>query len=77
MDFADLPCPPTHIAKVFDPSVPYHPILVPPLTFGWGYVNGTERVRTLCELAGIRDPPVFARRVGEISGPKDGGDLFV
>ncbi|KAL8856108.1 MAG: hypothetical protein Q9178_007233 [Gyalolechia marmorata] len=76
MDFADLPCPPTHIAKVFDPTVPYYPILVPPLYYRWGYDNGSDKVEGSCALAGVRDPPVFARRVGAISGPKDGGDTI-
>ena len=76
MDFEDLPCPPSDIAKVYNSGAHYFPILsstfgakwsVPPGADGW-----VESVPA-CENAAIRDPPVYARHVGMISGREDGG----
>ncbi|KAL8670072.1 MAG: hypothetical protein Q9168_005367 [Polycauliona sp. 1 TL-2023] len=75
LDFADLPCPPSDIAQVFDPKIPYSPILSPILLFDYRTLEGDhEDTRALCQAAAVRDPPVRARRVDHISGPNDGGD---
>ena len=77
MDFADLPCPPSDVAKVYNQKAPYFPVLVS--TFGaiWREFtpisDGLFLDNPPIEIAAIRDPPVHAHRVGKISGPKDGG----
>ncbi|KAL8895053.1 MAG: hypothetical protein Q9192_003877 [Flavoplaca navasiana] len=77
MDFADLPCPPSGVADVYKPGAPYYPILLPPFKHGFGKTeDGQYKLHGWCEIAGIRDPPVHAQRVGRIPGPKDGGDTF-
>ena len=77
MDFADLPCPPSAVANVYEPGAPYYPILLPPFNYGFGYLeDGQKTTPNWCEVAAIRDPPVHAQRVGQISGSQDGGDTI-
>jgi len=74
MDFADLPCPPSEVAKVYNPEAPYFPILVSTFGARWNPAalpNGSI-FDPICEIAAIRDPPIHAHRVGKISGAKDG-----
>ena len=74
LDFADLPCPPTEVAEVYNSGTAYSPILHS--TFGAEWKPGLgvgDMVRiAVCEIAAIRDPPIHAHRVGKISGAKDG-----
>ena len=74
MDFADLPCPPTDVAKVYKSGVPYFPILASTFGARWSptFENGML-VDSICDIAAIIDPPVHAVRVGDISGMEDGG----
>ena len=79
IDFADLPCPPSEVAKVYDPGAPYFPILK--TEFGVRYNPYTTAddplVRaTTCEIAAVRDPPVRAVRVDRITGANDGGGII-
>ncbi|KAI4235232.1 MAG: hypothetical protein LQ349_003307 [Xanthoria aureola] len=79
IDFADLSCPPSEVAKVYDPGAPYFPILK--AEFGVRYNPYTTAddplVRaTTCEIAAVRDPPVRAVRVDRISGANDGGGII-
>lgn len=67
LDFADLPCPPSDAAQEFDSGAPYYPVLAPLSIDRGGLYSG-------CEIAAIRDPPVHAVRVSQISGPKDDDD---
>lgn len=66
LDLADLPCPPSNVAEIYDSRVPYYPILRNP------FANSREELGD-CKVAAIRDPPVYATRVGQISGRKGGG----
>ncbi|KAL8639887.1 MAG: hypothetical protein Q9226_008815 [Calogaya cf. arnoldii] len=66
LDFADLPCPPSDVASLFDSGSPYSPILAPKRLFGVSHNS------KFCQVAAVRDPPIYAKRVGKISGPKDG-----
>ncbi|KAL8725197.1 MAG: hypothetical protein Q9166_007505 [cf. Caloplaca sp. 2 TL-2023] len=80
INFADLPCPPSDVADVYNSGAPYFPILVS--TFGarfspYSVGNSPVLAPDGCEVAAIRDPPVRAIRVGEISGPKDDSDTIV
>lgn len=68
-DFADLPCPPSNAAQMFEPRAPYRPILAP---LDWKPPVGLLN----CELSAVRDPPVRAVRVTDISGPEDDGDVI-
>lgn len=77
MDFADLPCPPSEVAEVYNPEVPYFPILVPTFGAKWNlFVSPDNQTNLaegpLCETAAIMDPPVYAHRVRKISGAEDG-----
>ena len=61
-------CPPTDIAKAFDPTVPYSPIVLGDVLevkydFGAG-MHG-------CHHAAVLDPPVHAVWTGEISDVDD------
>ncbi|KAL8992352.1 MAG: hypothetical protein Q9169_007163 [Polycauliona sp. 2 TL-2023] len=77
LDFADLPCPPSDVAQIYDPTIPYYPILEIPVAFGLPFmpVNESNQYdeRPQCKVAAVRDPPVRARRVGRITGRKGGG----
>ncbi|KAL8694406.1 MAG: hypothetical protein Q9224_003577 [Gallowayella concinna] len=80
VDFADLPCPPSAVAKAYDPGVPYFPIIVPLLGVKFNLAidrDGNWHSDFECAAAAVRDPPVRAIRVGKITGPKDGGDGIV
>lgn len=79
INFADLPCPPSEVAKAYDPGAPYFPVLK--TEFGVRYNPYTTpddpRVRmTTCDIAAVRDPPVRAVRVDTISGPNDGSGII-
>ncbi|CAL8585158.1 hypothetical protein XPA_010738 [Xanthoria parietina] len=77
VDFADLPCPPTDVAEVFDPRAPYFPILILPISGDYGIIDEGRYVsKGSCEVAAVRDPPLRAFRVGQISGPNDDGDTI-
>ena len=73
MDFADLPCPPSEVAEVYNPGAAYSPVLVS--TFGAVWMPDAVLLGAvqdpICDIAAIRDPPVHAHRVVEITGPKD------
>lgn len=71
MNFADLPCPPTGVTELVNPGAPYNPILIPKIQALDMFV---PRGEVKCEAAAVKDPPVRAIRVGEISGLHDGGD---
>lgn len=81
LNTADLPCPPSNVAQVYDPRVPYSPILISELgvKFNPYFIpndsNSVNPVMSgeICAVAAVRDPPVHANRVGKITGPKDGG----
>ena len=63
LDFGDFPCPPPRIADQLEPGKRYNPILISPDSFPIGNQS--------CHVAGIRDPPTRAFRVGDITGPED------
>lgn len=66
MNFADLPCPPSDVAEVYDSSVPYSPILAPsPLDVTMGIKN--------CTTVAVTDPPGAGVAVTEISKREDDG----
>lgn len=69
MDFADLPCPPSEVAKMYNSGVPYFPVLVSTFDTRWNRINNTDGsiVAPICDIAAIRDPPVHAYRVEKIS----------
>ncbi|KAL8993439.1 MAG: hypothetical protein Q9169_006343 [Polycauliona sp. 2 TL-2023] len=73
MDFADLPCPPSHIADFLNPEVPYSPILKQ-LFRTYSRVNTSDS--DVCDQAAVIDPPIKAVRVGEISGREEGGNAI-
>ncbi|KAL8681772.1 MAG: hypothetical protein Q9186_002161 [Xanthomendoza sp. 1 TL-2023] len=80
VDFADLPCPPSAVAKAYDPGAPYFPIIVPLLGVRYKLSMNPDGKMISdydCGTAAVRDPPVRAIRVGKITGPKDGGDGIV
>lgn len=75
LNFADLQCPPSDVAQMIDLGAPYSPILaIGPLLYGWQNRERVSPVKSGCEVAAVRDPPIYARRVGKIPGPKDGND---
>ena len=75
LDFSDLPCPPSDVAKSYDPRFPYFPILYgAPFDSSITYDHGRSAIR--CKAAGIRDPPVRAVRVDSITGPKATDDTI-
>lgn len=79
INFVDLPCPPSEVAKAYDPGAPYFPVLK--TEFGVRYNPYTTaddpRVRmTTCEIAAVRDPPVRAVRVDAITGANDGSGII-
>ncbi|KAL8656921.1 MAG: hypothetical protein Q9226_002442 [Calogaya cf. arnoldii] len=82
IDFADLPCPPSEVAEAYNPSTPYLPVLKSEFGVRFNprfFEMGDGRsvlVDQECVVAAVRDPPVHARRVGRIMGPKDGGDTI-
>ncbi|KAL8656919.1 MAG: hypothetical protein Q9226_002440 [Calogaya cf. arnoldii] len=74
LDLADLPCPPSDVAQVYDPELPYSPILKS--EFGVKHnlnVNpdGSINPDQHCVVAAVKDPPVRAVRVGKVTGLKD------
>lgn len=82
LDFADLPCPPSDVAKMYDTGTPYFPILISLLRARNSTLdvlpNGTVSVNDeACDVAAVRDPPVYAHWVPRISGKKDGGDRII
>lgn len=81
LDFADLPCPPSNVAEVYNSGAPYFPILVSTFGARWNpHVSGDGGPvlsGPICDIAAIRDPPVRAHRVDKISGPKDDSDTIV
>lgn len=68
LNYADLHCPPSDVAQMLDLRAPYSPLLaIEPLIYGqWD--------REECKVAAVRDPPIYAKRVEKISGPKDSND---
>ncbi|KAL8849163.1 MAG: hypothetical protein Q9221_005840 [Calogaya cf. arnoldii] len=82
IDFADLPCPPSEVAEAYNPSAPYFPVLKSEFSVRFNpYFFERDDGRSVlvdqvCEVAAVRDPPVHARRVGRIMGPKDAGDTI-
>lgn len=77
MDFAVLPCPPSDVAQAYDPGTPYYPVLLLPWELTFFFVSQNGQIDGIdCQVAAVRDPPVYARRVGQISGPNDGGDTI-
>ena len=73
MDFEDLPCPPSGVAHLYQQGDPYFPILAPWYAVGYDhyYLNHIFS-HDDCVVAAIRDPPVRAIRVDQITGPKGG-----
>ena len=73
MDFADLPCPPSEVAELYNSGAAYSPILVSTFGAEWNPAAGLGGVvqAPICEIAAIRDPPIHAHRVEEITGPND------
>ncbi|KAL8640620.1 MAG: hypothetical protein Q9226_008725 [Calogaya cf. arnoldii] len=74
MNYADLPCPPPDIAQHYKPEFPYSPLLKQ-LFRTYVYLNASSP-SMVCEQAAVRDPPLRAVRVDQITGPKDGGDTI-
>ena len=71
LDFADLPCPPSDVANLYESGAPYFPILTPLMRTT---VDNTDNFG-VCQGAAIRDPPTRAHRVKKITGPKGGGSI--
>ncbi|KAL8992353.1 MAG: hypothetical protein Q9169_007164 [Polycauliona sp. 2 TL-2023] len=80
IDYADLPCPPSNVAEAYDPQMPYFPVLKSEFgvkynlrlpDWGAGLVGDS-----VCKIATVRDPPVHAFWVGEITGLGDEGGLI-
>lgn len=75
LNFADLPCPPTEVAALFDTGAPYLPILLPPKREASKYKsisNDHYATTESCNLAPTIDPPVQLHSVDHVSGPKEG-----
>ncbi|KAL8866930.1 MAG: hypothetical protein Q9174_005991 [Haloplaca sp. 1 TL-2023] len=80
LNVADLPCPPTAIAKAYDQTTPYQPVLVSPfrvripmrLIETEGSTEGTIEGFPECDVPAVVDPPVYGVWVGEWSGVDDG-----
>ncbi|KAI4267096.1 MAG: hypothetical protein LQ337_008520 [Flavoplaca oasis] len=73
----DLPCPPSTLADVYDPGLPYLPILVSELSAKFNLFvdreTGYLALGEICQVAAVIDPPIHATRVGKITGAKDQG----
>ncbi|KAL8686091.1 MAG: hypothetical protein Q9218_007353 [Villophora microphyllina] len=67
LNTADLPCPPTEVAELYDSHRPYSPVLLADIAGSkvGGYFD--------CEAAAVRDPAHHASRVRWVSGPNDVG----
>lgn len=74
LDYADLPCPPSEVADAYDSSIPYFPILITGLAHQRVEGYGSQLAKSSCLVSAVRDPPVHAFHVEEISEAKDGGD---
>ncbi|KAL8950017.1 MAG: hypothetical protein Q9222_003926 [Ikaeria aurantiellina] len=70
LDLADLPCPPSHIADTIDPGAPYSPLIE---ALNQPFVFIESHPVELCLVGPVGDPPVYGVRVGDITGPNDGG----
>lgn len=73
MNYADLPCPPPDIAQHYNLQFPFSPLLKQ-LFRTYMYINDSTPIT--CDQAAVRDPPLRAVRVDQITGPKDGGDTI-
>lgn len=67
VDFADLLCPPTGVAHMYDPGKQYLPIIEPYSWWNITWKGGS------CLSAAVIGPPGKAVRVDKITGPKDDG----
>ncbi|KAL8670073.1 MAG: hypothetical protein Q9168_005368 [Polycauliona sp. 1 TL-2023] len=80
IDYADLPCPPSDVAKAYNPKAPYFPVLKSELSVKYNLRldnYGTTLVGdAVCEIAGVRDPPVYGVWVGAATGLDDGGGII-
>ena len=76
LDYADLPCPPSNVAQAFDSRIPYSPILAVEEDSIISFTRSLNGSIQHCHIADIMNPPVHAKRMGEITGPKDGGGLI-
>ena len=65
----DTPCPPPDFADRLTLGEPYEPILFP-------FMNITREF-DVCSVAAVRDPPMRAVRVGDITGRNDDDDSIV
>lgn len=76
INYADLPCPPTDVAKVYNPKTPYYPVLKSEFGVKFNlhaYID--EQYRTVgdepCKITAVRDPPVYSEWVGPVTGATD------